>query len=332
MSMYSEQMDLGQDGKGGMANTYLTTQPYSHGTSALAVEQPMDYCGVCEIEPPSSHDYPEGYFACPQFFSSMGQSWFYSSPFPSNSWTYEMRRTAQPILPYLYLGPVSAAKDLDFLRREEITMLLAIRNRTALQSRLVSGDKAAAALGIQSKYIEVDSELDLTSVFQVIIQQINDHCCRCAFHRSKNNIEDEPHKKVFLFCESGNGFSAGVAAAYLMAMFNFDAATAMSNVAVRRLSVNFEEPMRRALRSFEDIIVAIRTVYLSATNRAAPTLGMVGNPAHWIYTSESIAKKKRDSHSIIDDVADSMRHKPALYSGDDDRFQGRFSRAPFQDA
>ena len=47
-------------------------------------------------------------------------------------WTYERRREAQMILPYLYLGPMTAAKDDRFLRGETgnlgggggITMLL----------------------------------------------------------------------------------------------------------------------------------------------------------------------------------------------------------------
>ncbi|KAI5287012.1 hypothetical protein KEM54_006309 [Ascosphaera aggregata] len=332
MSMYSKFLSLDQDGQGGMKAGYLSTQPYSHGTSSLPIEQPNNYYGVCEIEPPTAHDYPEGHFACPEFFKSIGKEWFYSSPFPPNTWTYEMRRTAQPILPYLYLGPVSAAKDIEFLQKEGITLLLAVRSRRSVQSQLVSGDKAAAALGIQSKYIEVDNEQDLISSLQAIIQQINDHLCRCAFHRSRNNIEDEPYKKVLVFCDSGNNYSAGVVAAYLMAMFNFDAAKAMSNVAVRRLSVSFDEPMRRSLRAFEDIIMAVRTVFQSASNRAAPLLGTVGMPAHWIYTSETIPQKKRDSHFIMEEGDVNAPQKGYGYGGDEERFIGRGNRAPFEDA
>ncbi|KZZ88437.1 Dual specificity phosphatase, catalytic domain protein [Ascosphaera apis ARSEF 7405] len=331
MSMYREHMNLGQGSKGVMSNGYLSTQPYSHGTSSFPVERPVDYYGVCEIEPPTSHDYPEGYFACPEFFRTIGPEWFYSSPFPHNSWTYEMRRTAQAILPHLYLGPVSAAKDIEFLRREGITLLLAIRSRNNIQSQLVSGDKSAAALGIQSKYIEVDSEQELISVFQVIIQQINDHLCRCAFHRSRNNIEDEPHKKVLVFCDTGNHLSAGVVAAYLMAMFNYDSVKAMSNLAVRRLSAVFDEPMRRALHAFEDIIMAVRTVYQSASNRSAPSLGSVGLPAQWIYTSEKIPMKKRGSCVVTEEDAQALKHN-RFGGGDEERFAGRDFTAPFEDA
>ncbi|KAI5303299.1 hypothetical protein KEM56_007698 [Ascosphaera pollenicola] len=330
MSMYREHLDSGKGGNGVMSNGYLSTQPYSHGTSSLPVERPVDYLGVCEIVPPTSHDYPEGYFACPEFFRTVGPDFFYFSPLPHNTWTYEMRRTAQAILPHLYLGPVSAAKDIEVLRREGITLLLAIRSRGNVSSQLVRGDKAAAALGIQSRYIEVDSEQELISVFQVIIQQINDHLCRCAFHRSRNNIDEEPHKKVLVFCDTGNNLAAGVVAAYLMAMFNYDAVKAMSNLSVRRLSVIFDEPMRRALRAFEDIIVAVRTVYQNASNRSAPTLGSVGLPAQWIYTSDDIAKKKRGSCVITEEDAQALNSR--FGGGDEERFAGREFTAPFEDA
>ena len=43
-------------------------------------------------------------------------------------WQYEQRHQAQQILPFLYLGPVAAARDVDFLQRSGITMVLAVRN------------------------------------------------------------------------------------------------------------------------------------------------------------------------------------------------------------
>jgi hypothetical protein len=42
-------------------------------------------------------------------------------------WAYERRRQAQMMLPWLYLGPMVAAKDRAFLAREGITMVLAVR-------------------------------------------------------------------------------------------------------------------------------------------------------------------------------------------------------------
>ncbi|MCP6423762.1 hypothetical protein NL463_31080, partial [Klebsiella pneumoniae] len=44
-------------------------------------------------------------------------------------WTYERRREAQMILPYLYLGPMTAAKDEAWMRKEGITMVLGVRQK-----------------------------------------------------------------------------------------------------------------------------------------------------------------------------------------------------------
>ena len=43
-------------------------------------------------------------------------------------WKYESRHHAQHVLPYLFLGPITAARDAKFLRDEGITMLLAVRD------------------------------------------------------------------------------------------------------------------------------------------------------------------------------------------------------------
>lgn len=44
-------------------------------------------------------------------------------------WTYDMRRTAQSILPYLYLGPIEAAKNLALLHSNGITAICILRTQ-----------------------------------------------------------------------------------------------------------------------------------------------------------------------------------------------------------
>ncbi|KAI5291056.1 hypothetical protein KEM55_008437, partial [Ascosphaera atra] len=293
MSVYRQTMDLGA----GMHKGYLSTQPYSHGTSSLfptANTHLTIQHDACDLEPPVSHDYPEGYFACPDFFKFLSPAHFRSRP-SRNSWQYEDRRAAQQITPYLYLGPVAAAKDADFLAREGITLLLAVRSRDGgAHPQFVNGDRAAAALGIQSRYIEVDNEQELISIFQIVIRQVNDHVCRCAFHRTKNSLSEEPLRKVLVFCESGNGRSAAIVAAYLMAMYQIDAEKAISNVVTRRMSTALDEPTRRALQAFDDIITATRSVTRASGQIVGATnLGTVElPPPGW---SINGAAKKRDS-------------------------------------
>jgi len=44
-------------------------------------------------------------------------------------WTYDMRRTAQSILPYLYLGPAEAARNLALLHSNGITAVCILRTQ-----------------------------------------------------------------------------------------------------------------------------------------------------------------------------------------------------------
>ena len=45
-----------------------------------------------------------------------------------SDWSYESRRTAQQILPFLYLGPTNVTRDLSLLREKGITMIVSFRN------------------------------------------------------------------------------------------------------------------------------------------------------------------------------------------------------------
>ena len=63
-------------------------------------------------------------------------------------WQYEQRHQAQQILPFLYLGPVAAARDVDFLQRSGITMVVAVRNtlvRVSSGPSLNSADRQNAS-------------------------------------------------------------------------------------------------------------------------------------------------------------------------------------------
>ena len=90
-------------------------------------------------------------------------------------WQYSYRRNAQLILPFLYLGPSTAAKDAEFLKREGITLLLATRNAKTALASLCSGDKIARQLGIASESIDTAGNQELIAAFPRVVKCINDH-------------------------------------------------------------------------------------------------------------------------------------------------------------
>ena len=228
-------------------------------------------------------------------------------------WKYEMRRGAQEILPFLYLGPAMCMKNWDFLRKENFSLLLSVRSSLVAGMSLVSGEKAAHELGIESESVDiVDDDQALVSVLPSIIRRINDHVS--AQHGSP--------RKVLLFCESGNERSAVVAAAYLMAMFNVSAADALHAVQQRRLCVNLGIFMLNMLLSFESILTAKRDVV--RTRRA-----MIVNSSNFAsagprLTIHSTAKKR--SRDDLDDDDETMETTLRIDEGIDRR-----SLAPFED-
>ncbi|KAK2744177.1 hypothetical protein FQN57_004437 [Myotisia sp. PD_48] len=218
---------------------------------------------VQQVDAPSSHDYPLGHFTCPEFFKSNIR--LTTSPEMLNAdWDYSMRREAQMMLPFLFLGPTSAARDPEFLRKAGITLLFAIRSNHPSHTVSVNGEKPAAALGIESDFIASPNLQGLIALFPEAIRRINNHLCQCPTHRKPcpypGRDDDTYPKKVLVFCETGNERSAVVVAAYLMVMFGMSAVEATANVQARRLCVNVNLPARETLHSFRTILDAQQAV------------------------------------------------------------------------
>ncbi|PMD23346.1 dual specificity phosphatase-like protein [Hyaloscypha hepaticicola] len=232
-------------------------------------------------------------------------------------WKYEMRRSAQAIQPFLYLGPSSAARDLDFLRREGITLLLVIRNTMTAAVRLLSGEKVARELGIQSAAVDVAGNQELIAAFPRACKIINDHLIfRFREGMAKNTTNPEPgaiQGKVLVFCESGNERSAAVVAAYLMNMFGLDLVSAIQYVQSQRFCVAFDDGLKNLLLNYEELLKAQRCV--SAATMTSQTTSVRNH-----------AKPKRPrEESSGDDM------EMCLDDSDDERFANRGGFVPFQD-
>lgn len=217
----------------------------------------------------------------------------------SQSWTYAMRREASEVLPFLYLGPLSAARETSTLQQLGITMLLAIQHRSSLPNLMLNGPiKAANELGIELGVINVADNLELIGEFPRAARMINEHLVKV--HAQDQTVMP----KILLFCESGNDRSAAVAAAYLMQTFDgVDLVKACQIVNVRRFSANVEEGMKQYLLSYQQILQAQRDT------RSRPRF-------------EAPARKRHRSLEADDDM---------MEEEDAERFLGRDS-APFIDS
>jgi len=236
-------------------------------------------------------------------------------------WAYERRRQAQMILPWLYLGPMVAAKDKAFLEREGITMVLAIR---AQPNSMMGALQAAGQVCLEVRSIEAYNFYHLTPKFAEAASIISTHVA----HVRQHNLETTGQAtfgKVLVFCESGNEKSAAVVAAYLMqTLENIDYIRAMQIVQAQRFCVNFDDILKNILRSYWDIVEARRSIAAQQTSSTNPHAqpGLLPLPS-------SSMKQKRGIEDTRDDD-DDMDMSDGMDSSDALRFSGR-DVTPFQD-
>ncbi|KAF2837193.1 phosphatases II, partial [Patellaria atrata CBS 101060] len=172
-------------------------------------------------------------------------------------WSYIKRREAQPIMPFIYLGPFSTVKDKGYLQRECITMVLAVRYTHSFYSTTVNAvAKVADEMGIGYDCVDIADNQDLIQKFPQATRIINKHLSDAHARMGDGSLP-----KVLVFCENGNERSATVVAAYLMEMFPaLNHIKAMQVCQAQRFCVNYEDGLKHLLSSYWDILVARRAV------------------------------------------------------------------------
>lgn len=191
-------------------------------------------------------------------------------------WPYEARREAQQILPFLYLGPLSSARDRSFLAQEGITMILAIRSTLVPQKNVLDGRKVSDDLGLEFRSVDIDDRFNFVSSFGRGVGLINAHLTTVYGEPMRKlkgrwrliEVEDEKADsnmtghlgKVLVYCESGIGGSAAVVVAYILAMYDLSVKDAVNLVQLRRGCASFAGGLSEGLSSFADIVAAERSV------------------------------------------------------------------------
>lgn len=231
-------------------------------------------------------------------------------------WKYEHRRFAQSIIPFLFLGPSAASKDIEYLKREGITLLLAIRDTKSAIAKMLSGEKVAATLGIEANAVDVSGNQELISAFPRATRIINEHLVRAYKHRVANGgkADGSSFGRVLVFCESGNERSAVVVAAYLMATYGLDLVAAIQYVQSQRFCVAFDDGLKNLLYSYQDILEAQKTVI--ALSQPQPV------------ASAPITASKRRREARDEDEDEDMDMDRA---DDEERFGNRSNFVPFRD-
>jgi hypothetical protein len=232
------------------------------------------------------------------------------------------------MLPWLYLGPMVAAKDKAFLQREGITMVLAVR---AQVNSMMGAVQAAHEVCLEVASIEAPSFYSLTPKFAETTRMINLHMARYRQHMLETTGQ-AALGKVLVFCESGNEKSAAVVAAYLMeTLTDINYIKAMQVCQAQRFCVNFDDTLKNILRAYWDILGARRSVAFSHKQALPHDDGLNnGHAQSDTYLSPpSTRKGKRGIEQTRDDQ--DMDMDDGIHDQSDAlRFTGR-DVTPFQD-
>ncbi|OTB03025.1 hypothetical protein M426DRAFT_322046 [Hypoxylon sp. CI-4A] len=247
----------------------------------------------------------------------------------AHNWVYESRRTAQPILDFIYLGPSSVARDRQWLRDNGITMLLAARDSSMANIRLMDVDQVAQELGIEAAHVDVAGYSELIRAFPSVVGLINNHMLgiyrKQAVNVSDISMEIEEGKmvipqkefqrgKVLVFCETGNDRSASVVVAYLMSVFGVSMVEAIQFVHFKRFCINLNDELKSILHSYEGLLSAQRIVHRYELESFSTQSG------------ESSTRPRRVKRGLED-----LGFEDDMTGTDHDRFQGREAFAPFID-
>ncbi|VUC24412.1 unnamed protein product [Clonostachys rosea] len=182
----------------------------------------------------------------------------------ADGWRYELRRKAQRILEFIYLGPINAIKNLDFLKTEGITMVMVIRD-ARLISRIASLDKATEMLNVVTQYVGVSSQQHLIQELPSLIRLMNDHLLKMR------QISPESGR-VLVACETGNDRAAIVVAAYIMAVYGKSLREALQFINTQRFCCIFDEDAKRLLLAWEDIIKARAAIARSQSDQVGANM------------------------------------------------------------
>ncbi|KAK6382649.1 hypothetical protein LTS17_003318 [Exophiala oligosperma] len=207
-----------------------TIWPIGQPTATLSVEQ-WDVEHTTDV------------YGDPGFLTSLNKLQKLGMEHTMDSWTYEDRRVAQNILPFLFLGPVSAAKDPDFIRRAGITLVIAMRSSAAVKTRpnFLHPSTVPSMAGLQTMTCDAEASYDLFPKLRPTIKGMNDHL-QATCSRMPIQAASDVRGRIFVY------------------LFGVSAISALQVVQSRRFSIAPDDAAKQMLVNFEGLVEAERQV------------------------------------------------------------------------
>jgi len=280
---------------------------------------------------------------------SGGEAGARSGRFSHLEWSYGQRWNAQRVLPFMYLGPFNATKDRDWLIREKISLCIAVCDMGGASGapEMFVRPKVALSAGVDVMAVDV-SKGKLVKAFGKAIELINGHMTQqMQENDGANELESAVTGRVLVYCLTGNGSSAAVVAAYIMAMYSVGMGQVEELVQECRFSVSFTPELRQSLLTWEELLKAKRDVVKTQQHRSTPA-----KPCEMVRleTANHLVMELPDCLTVSDEssikASSSEVGNPKLKRGldsaapggeengqldDRERFMGREAFKPFSD-
>ena len=207
-------------------------------------------------------------------------------------WTYSERQSAQEILPFLFLGPLGAARDKAFLQSKQITMVLGVRK---VMDGYALNPRAPRDLKLEMHFVDTKTEGELMESYGKLIALINEHL-QHRYRAAQTDPSLSPGR-VLVFCESGNERSATAVAAYIMAVYGVNLVEAIQIVQGQRFCVNVDDDSRTRLDTLSHMLRAQMDV-LEATQSSSNNYSYASTPR--------LDRKRTAERMMEDDDSDYM--------------------------
>ncbi|KAG8427555.1 hypothetical protein J3459_006583 [Metarhizium acridum] len=270
----------------------------------------------------------------------------------AHPWVWDNRYQAQAILDFLYLGPNTVIRDLSFLEREGITMMLLVRPSCFAGVEISPVKEAKNRLKISVEYIDVNGLHDLIRGFPTAVKLINDHLLGRDHPQSTGSngggcemdgiivpSSNFRRGKVLVTCATGIDWSPAIVAAYVMSVFRNDMVTTLQFIGLQRVCCAFDEDTKRILQSWGDILSARSAVaqheHHQGLEAAEPEQsGQIpyGQEGKGSAIGAGASAPKRGFDDTMDLNEDDCEDTGGASITDLDRFIGRGPFAPFADA
>ena len=246
------------------ALSYLPNQPYNNTNSFLppnTILEPADFNNDDGILRLRCHPFAlhSSTYGNPDLLRTIS-----ALPLPQVSytaskhgWDYKKRHEAQAILPFLYLGQSTNARDANYLRNNGITMVIAVRSAQSARARPKGLNPAQfpSCAGLETTTFDVDSPYDVITRIKPVLEMMTNHLERRTdgiVIRGLDNVGG----RILVFCETGNERSPVLVAAYLMLLYGISWSESLNYIMAHRFSVCLSSGMNEMLKTWEGMLQA----------------------------------------------------------------------------